>query len=116
MMHTCQGSSGQSEHTRANRPLPYNLGLGGVGPDSRDSGPPGECDKAMESLIAHYLSFYGACIHDHTRLQPQSHPTVVAVTNITREKLRVGIWSGNIVLSGLELRLVHSAPPIPGTN
>ena len=70
----------------------------------------------MESLIAHYLSFYGACIHDHTRLQPQSHPTVVAVTNITREKLRVGIWSGNIVLSGLELRLVHSAPPIPGTN
>ena len=40
----------------------------------------------------------------------------VAVTNITREKLRVGIWSGNIILTDLELRqasataLRHEAP------
>ena len=67
-------------------------------------------------VLTRYLKNYGV----RPRLKPR--PPVsqcawadlflpAAVTNITREKLRVGIWSGNIILTDLELRQASAAPP-----
>lgn len=61
--------------------------------------------------LTRYLSGYGA----HVSLvgagmaEADLCNPLLPVTNITRERLRVGIWSGNIVLSDLELRQVTAA-------
>lgn len=70
----------------------------------------------LVEVLTRYLKNYGAW----PRLKPRPPVPVcawadlflpAAVTNITREKLRVGIWSGNIILTDLELRQASASPP-----